>query len=114
VRLRLVDVGDEGVRDEQVVDGDHDLGLILTSADDLGTGSVVLGDSAAERRELRGLTAGDGANLSAAQSDVVLFERGQDFASEDFEKERINVASTIDLTDARHSGVCHLKSLIVG
>ena len=48
----LVDVGEEGVRDQQIVNGQHDLVVRNGQAVDLSTRNMVLGGNLAENREL--------------------------------------------------------------
>lgn len=80
------------------LDGDDSLGVFHGATEDLSTRSMVGSRATTHYREGSGFTVGDGADVMSAHRYVLLLERGQDFASEDLQKQCVDITSTVDLT----------------
>ena len=107
VVLRLVDVGDERVRDQKLIDGDDLLPVLDGRAEDLGARDVVFSADAPDGGELSGLARRDVADAGLVGHDRRGVERGHDFAREHLEEQGLYVAREIGLTNPARNSVCH-------
>jgi hypothetical protein len=89
VRLRFVDLGDEDIRDEQIVDDDNAL-VSGDGSNEFDARGVVRGGALPRCGELRGDLPRDNAGHRALGELVLLSERGEDFASEDLQEQGVN------------------------
>src|SRR5690606_18432505 len=105
---RLVNVGDEGVRNQQIINGDDHFIVGHSLTHDFITRNVVTSGSLTNHREGGGFAVLDVPRGHIRENLVVLREGGQDFTRVHLQEKSLGVTGQVSLTKAGYSSVCHL------
>ncbi|WEM05532.1 hypothetical protein HJJEPNFP_00032 [Ralstonia phage BOESR1] len=103
----LINVGDEGLSQQQVIDGDDDFVRCDTCAVQFGAGSMVRGRSLTDHRKRCRLARRNRALVHIRQNRICFLVGGENFTSEYLEEKSLCVTGLIRLTQTRRNCVCH-------